>query len=279
MSTIHTLAHTGLATFLLANLGLQAQTAPTPQGTPAPKAGEAVQPAPTPPRELKTQDFILKNRHPNAIRNILQTTYMSRFGNAFVITEPGLRMISVRDLPENLAVIAEAIQRMDAPTPVGRQVEFTIHVLFASKQEGGAEELPEDVKPVLTALKSTLNYRSYTLAASFLQRSQIGAEELRGNGETPVSTRTSASSITRNSVRFGWGVTALRELPQESGTPLIQFTGFELVGTERIDDKSSDTIARVRTDVTLKDGERVVVGTSVMKDRGLVVVLTARYGK
>ena len=33
------------------------------------------------------------------------------------------------------------------------------------------------------------------------------------------------------------------------------------------------------TDLTLKDGEKVVVGTSVLKDRGLIVVLTAKVLK
>jgi hypothetical protein len=32
----------------------------------------------------------------------------------------------------------------------------------------------------------------------------------------------------------------------------------------------------VRTDVTLRDGEKVVVGTSTVQDHGLVVVVSAR---
>jgi hypothetical protein len=39
---------------------------------------------------------------------------------------------------------------------------------------------------------------------------------------------------------------------------------------------SSTGVARFDTDLSFKEGEKVVVGTSVIKDRGLIVVLTAR---
>jgi hypothetical protein len=35
----------------------------------------------------------------------------------------------------------------------------------------------------------------------------------------------------------------------------------------------------VKTEVTLRDGEKVVVGTSTVQDRGLVVVVSARVIK
>jgi N-acyl-D-aspartate/D-glutamate deacylase len=34
--------------------------------------------------------------------------------------------------------------------------------------------------------------------------------------------------------------------------------------------------AQIKTDVTLRDGEKVVVGTSTVQDHGLVVVVSAR---
>jgi hypothetical protein len=43
--------------------------------------------------------------------------------------------------------------------------------------------------------------------------------------------------------------------------------GLALVGGGR---------AQLKTDVTLADGEKVVVGTSTVQDKGLVVVLSAR---
>jgi hypothetical protein len=37
-----------------------------------------------------------------------------------------------------------------------------------------------------------------------------------------------------------------------------------------------DGRAQLKTDVTLRDGEKVVVGTSTVQDKGLVVVVSAR---
>jgi hypothetical protein len=55
----------------------------------------------------------------------------------------------------------------------------------------------------------------------------------------------------------------------ENGPATVKLDGFglSLAGEGR---------AQLKTDVTLRDGEKVVVGTSTVKDRGLVVVVSAR---
>jgi hypothetical protein len=57
--------------------------------------------------------------------------------------------------------------------------------------------------------------------------------------------------------------------PEEKGPATLKLDGFYLVlvGGGR---------ASLRTDVTLREGEKVVVGTSTVRDQGLVVVVSGR---
>ena len=63
---------------------------------------------------------------------------------------------------------------------------------------------------------------------------------------------------------------------------------IEVAGTTAVDEQGNVVgagdpyvqakycLAKIETGVSLKEGEHVVVGTSVIKDQGLVIVLTAR---
>ena len=70
-------------------------------------------------------------------------------------------------------------------------------------------------------------------------------------------------------MQLEYHINALSLEPREVGSANVKLDGFalSLVGEGR---------AQLRTDVTLRDGEKVVVGTSTVQDRGLVVVVSAR---
>ena len=70
-------------------------------------------------------------------------------------------------------------------------------------------------------------------------------------------------------MQLEYRINALTLEPGEAAARAIRLDGFSLVlvGGGR---------AQLKTDVTLRDGEKVVVGTSTVQDRGLVVVVSAR---
>ncbi|MDP2876777.1 MAG: hypothetical protein Q8O00_11375, partial [Holophaga sp.] len=179
---------------------------------------------------------------------------------------------------ENLAAIEEAITRLDTASTARKEVEFHIHVLFAFKAQGPSEGFPEELKDVLSTLKSTLQYKSYALAASFVQRATAGSWNLQGKGDTTISITTPKGVTNSNPLQFRWGIREFQlETPTE-GPANLKLNSFELRAAEHFGANSED-LASIRTDLNLKDGEKVVVGTSVLKDRGLIVVLTAKVLK
>ena len=66
-------------------------------------------------------------------------------------------------------------------------------------------------------------------------------------------------------MQLEYGITSLSLDAGASAGPAIRLDGFTL-------SLAGEGRAQLRTDVTLRDGEKVVVGTSTVQDRGLVVV-------
>ncbi|MET0624566.1 MAG: secretin N-terminal domain-containing protein, partial [Pyrinomonadaceae bacterium] len=58
--------------------------------------------------------FDIKNRDPVSLSRVL-APLTSGFRGAVVMPNPEFRTITVRDFPENIAVIEEAIRRLDTP--------------------------------------------------------------------------------------------------------------------------------------------------------------------
>jgi hypothetical protein len=219
----------------------------------------------------------VKHRSPSQLRQILNPLGSGFKGAALVANEEaGLATLTVRDFPENIASIEEALKRLDVSTAATKEVEFHIHVLFASKGQGPSEEFPEDLKDVLGSLKSTLQYKSYTLATSFVQRAAAGSWNLGGAGETTIPIASGANPS--RPLRLRWEIRQLQlETPAE-GPSSLKLSKFALRAWERMGENNEE-VASIGTDLSLKDGEKVVVGTSVLKDRGLIVVLTAKVLK
>src|ERR1700682_4991668 len=114
----------------------------------------------------------------------------SGFKGASVSANSEFKTITVRDFPENLATMDEALKRLDTPAAPRPNIELHIHVLVASNTSNPgdtAAQVPTELKDVLTQLRGTLNYRHYELAATVVQRLTETRNILQGTGTGVVS--------------------------------------------------------------------------------------------
>lgn len=271
-----------LSSFLLTALLASGFPTIAQQATSAPKATPTPEPDPDPAmfKAMKSKVFVLLHRSPAALVQALAPLKSgSRAAMISWADRDGLNVISVRDFPENLAVIEEAIKRLDVPaaTQKAPDVELTIHVLLATKGPVSETGLPEDLQGVVRQLKGTLAYRGYALAATFVQRVGVnGDRTLQGRGQLDSTALPLVDPKTPSQLFVDWESDRGVSLEPGDGASSryvlrkFQFWLRERCGTE------SETLARMETGITLKEGEKVVVGTSVVKDRGVIVVLTAR---
>lgn len=241
-------------------------------------ASPAQQPAPSPAqnqpegtteRNLKSRVFEVKYRDPNSLKDALYHLG-SGFKGFAMSANSEFRTLTVRDFPENLATIDEALKRLDVPKPSRPNIELHMHVLIASNAAGTATDAPADLKDVLTQLRGTLNYRNYELAASIVQRLTETPRGLQGSGiaELPGTNPGTPNS----SMPYEYYINNVSLVPNATGTASVQIAEFTFVTIEK-------ERAKVQTALNLRDGEKVVVGTATIRNRALVIVLTTKLIK
>jgi hypothetical protein len=224
-----------------------------------PLAAQTTLPTPGPSPEARRDDFVtdknfrsavfeVKHREASDLAAVLRPLG-SGFKGATVSANNEFRTISVRDFPENIAAIGEAVKRLDVAEPAKADVDLLIY----------------ELAPAIAALHKTMPYRSYELAAVFTQRVRDGSRNAGGEGTAEIADLGPKGDKRVMQAEYR---TSRLSIDASGTAPTVKLEGFALA-------LSGGGRAQVRTDVSLRAGEKVVVGTSTMQDKGLVVVLSA----
>ena len=178
-----------------------------------------------------------------------------------------LNTVTVRDFPENLAAIEQALKRLDVATPPQPDVEVRIRVLLGSPL-AGAGQFPSELESVVKQLNATLQYKSYHLVAAVTQRVRAGSG---ANGKGQVVLAPPASDE-NTSGHFHFSIEKISlPLPGTGNTTLVAFKKLKLSL-----ESTALGEAEVSTGLTLREDEKVVVGTGSLKNRAMIVVVSAR---
>lgn len=229
-------------------------------------------------RDLRSKVFEVHSRDPHDIANSIRLLGSGTKGAAVDVNSQ-LKTITVRDFPENLATIEDAIKRLDVPAKVSTDAELRVWIVIGSKSAiANAQPLPEDLEPVIKELRSTLRYSNYALMAATVNRvargmmvegSGVAEAEALGMAvkpeqpvlytyrlRSPEITSSERPALSADSFNFGM------RIPIDVGKGSIQYqnVGFD-------------------TPVTVRDKEKVVIGTTTMGDKALIVIVTADITK
>lgn len=222
---------------------------------------------------FKNRIFEVKNRDPEELLQVIKLL-TSGFKGAQVSADRNFKTITVRDFPENIAAVEDALKRLDTPEAVHPEVELHIHVLIAGNTELGASEVPAELKDVVGQLRSTLNFKNYYLLTSIIQRAKerpgFYPKVISGSG---VASMTQPGEPAPREFNYDFEANGLTLGTNANGATTVQLGGFNFglggVGTH----------AAIHSDVSVREGEKVVVGTAGLKDKALILVLTAKLIK
>lgn len=222
--------------------------------------------------------FDVKNRDPQALARVLYPL-TSGFKGATVSPNQEFRTITVRDFPENIAVIEEAIRRLDTPEAPRPAIEFRVHLFVASNEET-AGRYPAELADVVRQLQSSLGMKSLTLMGSQVVRGREGNWDTWNKGvadfKFPGDTQAS-----KNPVFYNYNIRQVT-LDNVAGQPRVQVGEFAMdmrVPLSMGPDKLTYENIGFKSPVTLRDGEKVVVGTTNIADKSIIVVLSASTTK
>ena len=222
---------------------------------------------------FKGKIFDVKHREPNVLVNALRPLG-SGFKGATISWSDEFRTLTVRDFPENIAAIEEAIKRLDTPQPPQPDIELRMHVLIASNVEGVASQYPPDLADVLKQMQATLNYKSYSNVASVVQRVRAGARNINLTGNADIAAK--ILEIDRPlTASYEYRVHSVALASESSGGYSVQLGDQEFVF------QGPNAVGRavIHTDLNLRNGEKIVVGTATLGNKGLILVLSARVIK
>jgi hypothetical protein len=252
-------------------------TAMAQQSTPAPQTSPEANDS-RPIGLFKNRVFQLKYRDPESLLSVIRLLGSGAGGSSMSVNSE-YNTITVRDFPENIATIEEAIRRLDTPAPPTPGLEFRVHILIATTgAPASSGQFPPEVGDVVKQLQNTLSYKNYSLMTSAVLRAKEGAAGISNKGVADFKLVTDGAA--RNSpIFYEYFARQIKLDGTASNQSSIQIGSFSF--SMRIPVETSPGVINYErvgfeTPVNMREGEKVVVGTTTMQDKGLIVVLTAR---
>lgn len=209
-----------------------------------------------------TKLVTLRNTEPRAIESMVQM-----FG-VQINSNNQMKTMAITGIPENLAAAEAAIKQLDvAPKNIDLTVYFVVGGDQASMM-GGA--VPQDLRDVITQLKSTFTFKEYKMLDVLTLRTRVGSNaETSGILSTANPPRMSQFSIQNTTV-------------SEDGTTIRidrMHAGLRIPISVASPQKNTEYInSGINQDVDVKEGQKVVVGRSSLEgpQQALFLILTAR---
>lgn len=256
----------------MSSTALAQQQTPQPQSSPENPALRA---------GLRNRVFEVKHRDPENLLSVIRLLG-SGMGGANMSVNNEFNTITVRDFPENIATIEEAIRRLDIPLPPAPGIELHVHILIATNAATAAPNpFPSEVSDVIRQLQTTLSYKNYSLMTSAVLRTREGPTGTSNKGVADFKLVTEGAA--RNSpIFYEYFARQIKIDGTTPNTSTIQIGSFNFTMRIPIEVNTGqiqyDSVG-FNTPVSMREGEKVVVGTTTMQDKGLIVVLTARIIK
>jgi hypothetical protein len=225
-------------------------------------------------KSFKNKVFEVHNRNPREIAGAIQLLG-SGFKGAGMSVNTDLHTITVRDFPENIASIEEAIKRLDR-AEASPDISLNVAVLIGSKSPlTGAPPIPDDLAPVVKQLQSTLRYANYGLLTATMHRTKSGAGIENSGVADPALVGIAVPQGRPIFYHY-----RLRQIGVGEQTVAIDGFAFSMrVPIELGKDNIQYQDVGFDTPVSIRQNEKVVIGTTTMGDKALVVVVTAKVEK
>ena len=223
-----------------------------------------------PASKLKTKMFDIHYQAPHDIYRAVKTLGTVAPGVDMSYNDE-MHTITVKDYPEAVAAIEEAIGRLDKPKTAAN-VELKISMLIGSKTPLPGPAVPDELEPVVKQLQATLRYSHYGLLATNIQQTKVG-EGFEGSG---VAEQSLVGGTTANPVFYTY---RLQNIRVDGGTVSVENLHFGMRVPVQMEKGMQYQDVGFKTPVSIKQNEKVVIGTTTMGDRAVIVVLMAKVGE
>lgn len=168
-------------------------------------------------------------------------------------------------------------------------LDTQLYLLIATNQEVDDGRVPTALEPIVKQLRSSLPFKNYRLAATLINRvKNDGRLNLQWVGGPLLASSAAASGSTPSFNEFK--INTVRLTTEVNGRDLVRMDGFRFGA--RIPIQTGTTVASngptapifnyentgLNTDISMREGEPVIVGTLNLGPSGdaIILVMTAR---
>lgn len=162
-------------------------------------------------------------------------------------------------------------------------LETQLYLIVGTNQDVADAKVPAALDPVIKQLRGTLPFKNYRLAATLINRvKNEGRLSISGVGAPLVSTAEAGQPTTRSSFQ----VRQIKLMRNREGQSMVQLAGFSFNAQIPVqtnagavaDNKPAPPIfnyegASLGTDISMREGEPVIVGTLNVGASGDAVIL------
>jgi hypothetical protein len=235
-------------------------------------------------RRLSVKLFEIKYRDPSALHGSLMALRSGAKGS-MIIPNIALHTLTVRDFPENIAAIEEALKRLDVPDRAPISLEVQLHLIAASLAPSEKPTVPKFLEPVLGQLKTALIFTNYRYVSSTLNRvSDRGKVESSGVTGSLFPTPPGIMNTPDNPSLYKYSIGRIALTQDASGRESIQVDSFRFGVKVPIRIGQNNTQYQdvgITTPLSLRESELVVVGTANVSgaDEAIIVVISVKKAK
>lgn len=199
---------------------------------------------------------------------------MKKFVIAMLLVLVGLGVNAQAQFPTTL--------QQETKTEDETNLETQLHLIVASNQDAGDAKLPASLDGVLKQLRATLPFKNYRLVSTLINRvKNNGRLQLNWVGG-PMTALGSTASTTPSFSHFN--IRQVNLVRNSEGQPTIQMAGFSFGARVPIQVGAVAASGEVRpatnyettglgTDISMREGEPVVVGTLNVGPSGDAIIL------
>jgi hypothetical protein len=225
--------------------------------------------------EVVQRVYKVQNANAAMLRKVLQVFPVE----IHVDAEQGI--IAVSGTPESVAAFEAALKKLDVPPEPTKNIELTVYLLNATGEAIPGSEIPSELHDVVDQLTGVFPYKGFRLWETLVLRTRDSTGGVdRGpkwiSGTVPDNPELSYELGVRAATAVpdddGRNVIRLDTLSLEINGPLAEFKTKDGPRTRRID------VASIRTDIDVREGQKVVVGkANIGPEKGaLILVVTAK---
>lgn len=196
-----------------------------------------------------------------------------------------LKVIAVRGRPESVAALEASLERLDVPPPPAKNIDLRIYLLNAKEESAGASEIPSEINDVVEQIKAIFPYESFRLWETIHLRTR-DAQSSVAKGPKWVQGIVSDDAADISGLHYEFGVNSAKATPDDEGRHVVRLDGLRLeitgpsrvVNTKEGPETRRTQIASIRTDIDVRESQKVVVGKANIgtTEGALFLVVTAR---